>query len=252
MKNIFIYFFILGFLCSCITKPKIIKTELTYVPFKTTENSIEQEQVISFIAPYKKIIDQEMNEVIAYSSHALVKDLPESNLGNMVCDLSLKHANKKLASMQKEPAQFVLLNNGGLRASLPQGEITRGKIFELLPFENELVVLTLSGQKTKELFDFVARSKGMPMAGIVLGLMDTVPITIKVSGEVFDIKKNYRIVTNDYLGAGGDKMRFFNNPLTYEIIGSKLRDAIIEELKIMNSESKKIEYKKDGRIFFEK
>ena len=46
---------------------------------------------------------------------------------------------------------FCLLNNGGLRTSLPQGNITRRKIFELMPFENELVVVTISKEKMTDL-----------------------------------------------------------------------------------------------------
>jgi 2',3'-cyclic-nucleotide 2'-phosphodiesterase (5'-nucleotidase family) len=236
----------------CAPAPKLIKTESQSIHFKAAENSTEKKEAVDYIAPYKKLIDIEMNAVLGTADIAHVKDLPESTLGNLTCDLVQQQASIVYLAKYGRKIDIVMLNNGGLRASLPKGNITRGKLFELMPFENDIAVLTLSGEKNKELFDYVARNHGMPMAGIKLGIQDTIAKTIMVNKESFDISKTYTVATSDYLAAGGDKMKFFNKPLEYHLIGLKLRDAIIQGVEAKTKEGKTLNFPKDGRIFYEK
>ncbi|MEQ1732510.1 MAG: 5'-nucleotidase [Bacteroidia bacterium] len=239
-------------LAGCAPAPKLVKTETQSIHFKTTENNTEKKEEVDYIAPYKKLIDAEMNAVLGTADIAHVKDLPESTLGNLTCDLVQEQASIIYLAKYGRKIDIVMLNNGGLRASLPKGAITRGKLFELMPFENDIAVLTLSGEKTKELFDYVARNHGMPMAGIKLGIQDTIAKTILINKVPFDETKTYTIATSDYLAAGGDKMKFFNKPLEYHLIGLKLRDAIIQGVEAKTKEGKTLNYPKDGRIFYEK
>jgi 2',3'-cyclic-nucleotide 2'-phosphodiesterase (5'-nucleotidase family) len=120
-----------------------------------------------------------------------------------------------------------ILNNGGLRTALPKGEITRGKIFELMPFENELTVITLTGSNAMRMFEYLAGSGGAPVAGIKMGIDNGKPVHVYLGTESFDSLKTYRVVTSDYLANGGDKYSFFKQPLAREDLGIKVRDAII-------------------------
>lgn len=147
-------------------------------------------------------------------------------------------------------ADLCLLNNGGLRATLPKGEITRGKIFELMPFENELVVLTLSGAQTKELFIVLAKFGGMPVSGINIGIADDRPDEVFINDIPFDSSKTYKVVTSDYLANGGGKLQFFNNPLKREDLGIKLRDAIIAYIIEEREKGNKLTSGYDGRIHY--
>ena len=124
----------------------------------------------------------------------------------------LEKGNEYCVKNNIREADICLLNNGGLRTTLPKGNITKGRIFELMPFENELVVLTISGEKTQGLFDFLARVNGMPLAGAEMGIDNKNPVSIIIGGEAFDPGKTYRVLTSDYLAEGGDKMRFFLDP----------------------------------------
>lgn len=74
------------------------------------------ESTETFIQPYKESLDAEMNEVLVYSEKAMIKGTPESELGNFVADLSLKIITEKIPEANID---FCLLNNGGLRTSLP-------------------------------------------------------------------------------------------------------------------------------------
>lgn len=216
------------------------------IPLNTT--SPEDENIKSLIEPYKSVLENEMNEVLITSSAEAIKGQPESSLGNLIADITLTEGNNILQKKNLPLADICMLNNGGLRTSLPEGKITVGKIFELMPFENEMVVLTLSGEKAMGLFNYIAKSNGMPLAGATLTIMDEKPENILVGGKAFDAAKTYRIVTSDYLAGGGDKMRFFSEPLSYQILNVKLRDAIINYMRAENKKGNTLNPKTDGRI----
>ena len=90
--------------------------------------------IINIITPYQDAIEDQMNEVLTYTKNNLYKGRPESTIGNFVTDLCLNYTQ----------AHMCVMNNGGLRTNISKGEITRGKLYELMPFENELVVLELN------------------------------------------------------------------------------------------------------------
>ncbi|MBT8196480.1 MAG: 5'-nucleotidase C-terminal domain-containing protein [Bacteroidia bacterium] len=143
---------------------------------------------------------------------------------------------------------FCLLNNGGLRASLPHGDITRGKIFELMPFENEMIVLELNGETTLELVDFIAEKGGMPVSGIRFEIENQKPTNITINGKAFDKNKTYKVVTSDYLAHGGDKLAMLKKRLNDKLTGVKIRDAIIEYFVEQNNKGVTITSSLDGRI----
>jgi 2',3'-cyclic-nucleotide 2'-phosphodiesterase (5'-nucleotidase family) len=118
-----------------------------------------------------------------------------------------------------------------------------------MPFENEIVVLTLTPENTQELMNYIARSGGVPVTGIKMGIQKNEAVNIFVNGKPFDKNKNYKIVTSDYLAEGGDKMFFFKNPIMKETPGLKIRDVLIEYMIEENKKGKTLSAKKDGRVY---
>ena len=124
----------------------------------------------TIISPYRAEIALKMNEVINTSLIDMEVGTPEGLLGNFVCDLTYIKAKE----ISDKHVDFCLLNNGGLRTPLPKGEITRGKIFELMPFENEIVIVELSGENMIDLIDYIkkksilrnSRKAGVPVSGL--------------------------------------------------------------------------------------
>lgn len=211
-------------------------------------NSAEDEAIKNLIEPYKSVLDNEMNEVLVKSSAEAVKGQPESSLGNLIADITLHQCNQILQKKNLPLADICMLNNGGLRTSLPQGNITVGKIFELMPFENDMVVLTLSGSKTLGLMNYIAKSNGQPVSGLSMNIINEKPKQVMIGGQEFDSLKTYRIVTTDYLASGGDKMRFFSEPISYQPLNTKLRDAIMNYMRAENNKGNMLNPKTDGRI----
>jgi len=196
-----------------------------------------------------------MSKVLVISNEDFPKERgkPETKLGNLVADLSLEIANKLYQPIDGNNIDLCLLNFGGLRSSLPKGEITRGKIFELMPFENELVVVTITEANFIKLLTYIKDVGGQPISGeIKLSFNDN-------NKEEENLKQlldksgtsEFKILTSDYLANGGDKMNFFLNPAKIETLGVKLRDAIIEYCISENRKGNKLVGKLDGRISFE-
>ena len=172
---------------------------------------------LAIIAPYQKGIEIEMNEVLTYSKIRLTKKGTESLLGNFVTDLCLNYAN----------AHMCVMNNGGLRTTIDKGPINRGKLYELMPFDNELVVLELNKEDYLELLDYICKRGGEPFSGISI-IMDKEGNVLSNSWPVnFENNEKVKVITSDYLANGGDKMSFFQNKKQYKV-GLKLRDAIID------------------------
>jgi len=195
--------------------------------------------VLAIITPYQNGIESQMNEVLCVSEMEMKKGRPESLLGNFVTDLCLNYAD----------AHVCVMNTGGLRSSLPKGNITRGDIYTLMPFENELVVLELDIESFKGLVDYITKRGGEPFSGM----------TLKASSKGYDIEEvsrmedyldfnkgnKIRVLTSDYLANGGDKMWFFKDKEQIKV-GIKLRDAIIDHC----SKSDTISSKLDNRLIF--
>lgn len=243
-KIIPVFILILLLVSGCKPSTKITKVEATSVQMIDSEDSA----IASFINPYKIKLDSEMNEILAVAAIPLVKGQPESVLGNFVCDLVLSESAKQSEVKKVVKPDICLMNNGGLRTSIPEGPITLSKIYELMPFENELVIVTLKGSRIKNMLDYIAAAEGMPVAGLRMEIVNGKPKNVTINGEPFDENRNYRVVTSDYLSAGGDKMYFFAEPVSTESLNLLVRDAIVRYLKEQHKQNKKIEPKKDGRI----
>ncbi len=202
------------------------------------------------IAPYKATVDSEMNKVIGYSEIAMpkIKDQPETVLGNFVADLVFEFA--KTIDAQTD---LCVLNNGGLRSSLPQGNITIRNVFELMPFDNEIVIVTLDGKNVKELFTYIAERKGVPVSGIVMKLEkmngNVVLNQVKIGLNDFSENNTYKIATSDYLSGGGDNMNFLGKG-SIQTTSKKIRDAIIDYIRLKTAENKKLKPVLDNRISY--
>ncbi|MBT5699560.1 MAG: 5'-nucleotidase C-terminal domain-containing protein, partial [Flavobacteriales bacterium] len=148
-------------LSACSTQLVIKSKQNSIVSVSASPDSL----ITSIIEPYKIGIDSVMNEVLCVSEIEMTKGRPESLLGNFVTDLCLDQYSYL--------ADICIMNNGGLRSTLPQGEITRGKIYELMPFENELVILELNTLELFDLIEYIFVREGEPFSGLSVYSIDS-------------------------------------------------------------------------------
>lgn len=190
----------------------------------------------ALIAPYREEVTTKMSEVVGTAPVALGKGEYESPLGNFVVDLQLAQSEP----LYGKPIDLSLTTEGGLRVPLPQGDITTGHIFELMPFENEMVVLTLSGEAVKQLFDNAAERKIVYLGNTTYTVSGGKAQDIKINGQPFNPNKTYTLVTSDYLAGGGDNMVMLKNPVKYERLGLLLRDIIHQHIKQLTAAGKPV------------
>ncbi|OQB65237.1 MAG: Trifunctional nucleotide phosphoesterase protein YfkN precursor [Bacteroidetes bacterium ADurb.Bin141] len=240
-------YFILIFLVVACKTSTIVNKETTVYPLNKPGYTEVDSSILKLYAPYKVKIDSLMNRVIIISDMDMVKNTPEGLLGNITTDATLLQVNA-VYSEKKQPVDFCFMNNGGLRASLPKGEITVGNIYTLMPFDNEAVVLTLSGETTEKLLNFIAQKGGMPVSGLQMKTNDSIASDVFIKGAPFNRNKNYVVVTSDYLANGGDNLGFLSENLGVVNTGLKIRDLIIKEFEERNKRGETLKAKIEGRI----
>ncbi len=244
-------FFALIFLWTCTHDQRHVPVciEGTVMPIDKTTAPAKDHVIDSVIALYRVALEEEMNEILAYSAHSMSRGTPEGLLNNFVADLCFEIGNEIYDPADHRPIDFCLLNYGGLRASIPEGQVRLSAVFELMPFENEMVVLTLTPEKVVELFDYLAASSvGMPVSGLRIKIADDRVAEVTISGSAFDASRNYKVLTSDYLAGGGDNMTFFLGPVQEEYLGIRIRDAIIRHLREQHKKGNYISSSLDGRI----
>ena len=194
----------------------------------------ENEKIIKIITPYKNHLDNQLDSLLCYNPKYLTRtDGPlESSLGNLMADICFKKGNKVLKNQINKKADFILLNYGGIRAPIPKGNITLKNAYKVMPFENELVLVKLSGFKVKELLTYLFKSKNAhPISNISLKLNNTSYQDVIINNRKFNENKNYYILTSNYLQQGGDKMNFFKSPILLYNTKYKIRTALIDYFK---------------------
>lgn len=216
-----------------------------YQQYGINEKEPVDSSVIRYYFPYKNKMEGEMKRVIGETEWELTKtSTPESLIGNFFADAILSEG------LKMDPAiQFTLpTTKGGIRNSLPKGNVTVENIFELMPFENELVKLKLSGASVQKMIDFIVTTKGQPIAGMTLKVKNKVAYDVMIAGKPFDISQNYIMLTSDYLANSGDDQAVFANPLERNNLGKKVRDALMDYVSGQTKHGKKINTKLDERV----
>lgn len=236
------------FLLACSPASQISLRESTVYPMNDSTVAETDSFTIQLIRPYSDQLRSSMGVVLARSSGSLEKGLPESPLGNFVSDLCLLRGKLEYNPSDGKNIDFAVFNNGGLRKSLPAGEITKGDVFELMPFENELVILTMNGADVEKIFNFIASKGGAPVSGTRFTISNGRAEHILIDNKALDESREYKILTSDYLANGGDQFNLFTKAIRRESTGIKIRDAIIQHLYIMGRTEQIVHAERDGRI----
>ncbi|WP_266204239.1 5'-nucleotidase C-terminal domain-containing protein [Pontibacter kalidii] len=222
-----------------VASPSLAETD---VP--VDQNIAPDPQMEAQIAPYREEVVNKMSEVVGTAPVALSKGEYESPLGNFVVDLQLEQA----APLYKKPIDLSLTTNGGLRVPLPEGKITTGHVFELMPFENELVVLTLRGETVKQLFDYAAERKNAPIGNATYTVQNGKATDIKINEKPLDPNRTYTLVTSDYLAGGGDNLNMLKEAVQTEKLGLLLREAILQQIRQLTATGKPVTAETGKRV----
>ena len=199
-----------------------------------TEAISETQSIENFIAPYRKHIDEDLSTVLAYAPENIdKKGAWQTKIGNLQSTVTLASANKVFGLRENKNVDICLLNNGGIRSIINKGNITTRTAFELMPFENNLVVVSLKGEQILEIVNYIIKEKKPhPLAGLTFTIdKNDVAKAILVQNQPLDLQKIYFVATNDYLYNGGDNMNFFKKAIQLYDLDYKVRNVWIDYFK---------------------
>ena len=199
-----------------------------------TDSFASDPKIQAFILPYKTDLEKKMNIQISYSPIELSKAGTNSHLGNLLADYLYEAGNQWLMTQHNTTAHGAVMNIGGIRNSIGQGKILVRDIYEVMPFENEVVIVKFKGKAIESLFEYYEKSqKNNPVSGLNIEVVEGKLTQALIKGKRVDSTQDYYIVTSDYLALGGDNMGFFSQGESI-MTGMKLRDVFIEKFKQNN------------------
>lgn len=230
----FVVFTTISVFVSCSQSPKGLYS-IKGLEIPVDSSYTEVEEIKNFILPYHNRVDEVLDSTLAYAPFKISKTdgLYNTTAGNLMADLMLSEAGPIFKKRTGKDLDFVLMNHGGIRSIISKGNVSAGTAYEVMPFENNISVVELDGKGVKGLVNFLVSSKRPhPVAGIqiILNADDSIN-TINIQGKPFDENRNYNIATSDYLVSGGDDMVFFKNALNVTEIDYKIRNAMIDYFK---------------------
>ncbi|WP_299277736.1 5'-nucleotidase C-terminal domain-containing protein [uncultured Psychroserpens sp.] len=196
-------------------------------------DSLQADKTIeAFIKPYREHVNANLDSVLAYAVNTLSKSDGEYNtaIGNMMADAVFEQANPIFKSRTGHDIDMVLLNHGGIRAIISKGNVTSRTAYEVMPFDNSVVVVELKGQQVKELLDYLVRAKrAHPISKLKITLdKDTLLQSAFINDKPIDLNTSYFVATNDYLYNGGDRMNFFKTNDSLYVLDYKVRNVLID------------------------
>jgi len=197
---------------------------------------LSDSSIVKYYQPFKKNLEESlMNTPISYSPETYKKNDGELNstLSNMFADATYEMSNPVFNKMSGKNIDIVLLNNGGIRSIISKGNISEKTAFELMPFENSIVVLELNGLSIIKMIDYLRKVKLQhPISGLQITLNNDYSVNeVKINGVSIENEKKYYVATTDYLLEGGDKMYFLAETTKTTDINYKMRDILIDYFK---------------------
>ena len=221
-KSPYLVFLISLFAFSCRTVQ--VPTSAAYHDYRNTDSLAKDAALVSMMAPYRDSVDRSMNAVVGYVEKALEKKQPQGSLGDFMVDALYQGGRVKFGI---EP-DLAVVNYGGIRLTqVPAGNMTRGKVFELMPFDNLLVLQQIKGDVLKQFLDHTAAAGGWPLAGVSMEIKDKKATNILIKGQPLNVSKTYNLINSDYVANGGDNAAMLK-VIPQKNIGYLMRDAIFD------------------------
>ena len=230
---------------SCSKVNHLAKVDSNSYQLDSSVNVENVSHIDSIIQPYKKEIDKEMNKVIGQASKSLTMAFPEGTLGNFVADVLYE----KAVEHYEGRVDFAFINYWSIRIEeIPKGAITKSHVFELMPFENHLVIMKVDKKVVLQLFENMAQKGGWPVSKQVqFKIKNGNPVDVLINEQPLQEDHTYHVAVSNYLANGGDNCSFFINQ-NRDNLEVMIRDMIMDGIVDIGKSGKLIDAEIEGRI----
>ncbi|WP_375238182.1 5'-nucleotidase C-terminal domain-containing protein [Aurantibacter sp.] len=209
----------------------------------TVDKSID-----SFIQPFRTHLNKTLDSALAFAPKTYSKKDYGTNkalntaIGNFMADVVYTEAQPIFKSRTKLDLDAVLLNYGGIRSVISKGPISARTAYQVMPFENSIVITKLKRAQIDSLINYLAtEGKAHPISNMSLTLdKNNSVLTTSINGKPLE-DRAYYIATSDYLVTGGDRMNFFKAADTVYNTDYKIRNALIEHFNKADTITPKID-----------
>jgi len=196
--------------------------------------------VLSLIESYRDSLLAFTGAKVATATADLTFEKPDNSLGYLFADILRFRAAREL----RDFVHIGITYEGSYKTYLQQGNITVGDMYQLLPYDNHLTVLSMCGKEVNALMEEIAAMGGAPISGVRMSIADGTAKGVLVNAEVVDSSKTYLVATNNYLADGGGPFRSLQKYKERKDLDLLVRQAYIEYFK----NQQKIEPANDERI----
>ncbi len=227
---------------------KLVKAEESLYPYEEAKKLTANESILKEIEKIDEINKPILDEVVGKTEVDLDGErgnvrTRETNFGNLIADTMLESVNGDIA----------FTNGGGIRASIQAGDVKVNDIITSVPFTNTLAVVEATGEEIVKALErgvdsYPEEAGHFPqVAGIKfsfdpskeVGKRVNVEDTI-IAGEKIDLNKTYKVVTNDFIAAGGDGYTMFEGK-DFVGEGGLLSDLLKDKFKEVKTVAPKLE-----------
>lgn len=226
----------LAFSCS---KEKQLISKIEGKRININDSLTANQEIEDFIKPFRERIQEDMEKVLSYAPKNMHKNDGEleTTIGNLMADLVKSQSEPVYKKRTDKSIDICLLNHGGIRAPIPKGPIKTRTAFNVMPFENSIVVAELTAENIHNMVTYLAKAKrAHPISGLTIKLDKDFNVTeALVNGKPIEDGRTYTVVTSDYLQNGGDRMNFLKDPKSLEVLDYKIRNAMIDYFKTVDT-----------------
>jgi 2',3'-cyclic-nucleotide 2'-phosphodiesterase/3'-nucleotidase len=150
---------------------------------------------------------------------------------------------------------IALQNPGGIRTELDAGPITVGDIYQIMPFDNRIATVELTGAQVREVLENgVSPSTCIQVSGIKLAFDPARPRGKRIleartsDGALLDAARTYKVAANDFMAQGGDGFTTFAQGKDLTVTGLLVREVMEKDVAARSARGEKLAPAKERRI----
>ena len=175
--------------------------------------------------------------VIAHSDAEMPALKRECELSNWVINV----VTRKVEELSGKHIDVCICNFGGIRADMPEGNVTLDDIHSMFPFKNQVVYLEHKGSELVEVFDKMASLDFFQAIGGVEMVVENGKVTkCLIGGQPVEDDRVYNVATISFLLYGGDHVTLAENALNMKIYDELIVDAVLDYIEVLKREGKSI------------